>query len=239
MALLWNCIQESRFVDCSHPIDEESSFWPGGEPLIRCRNKILDKDKCNKLRVTMGTDLGTHIDSPSHFIAGGRTITDLSLQELISPAVIINVTEKVEKNHDYELTVEDLKDWEEKHGRIPDNSLVCMRTGWSKRFRDQVKYRNSDEQNVMHFPGFSSDLASFLVAERNINGIGIDTLSLDPGTTKSFPVHYIVLGKGKYQIENMVLEELPEKGAVIIALPLSLRDAPESQTRVMAMIPKN
>jgi len=112
-----------------------------------------------------------------------------------------------------------------------------MKTGWSKRFHNEKEYRNRDENNVMHFPGFSKEAAEFLTKQRDIHGIGIDTLSLDAGfMTPRFEVHMIMLGRNRYQIENMYLENVPEYGAVVLSFPLNITKAPEAETRVIAFM---
>jgi len=187
----------------------------------------------------VGGDCGTHVDSPSHFIAGARTISDLQLGELIAPLIIVDVEAQCADNADYELNVEDLLRWEAKHGRIPDRGLVCMRTGWSRRFCDVTRYRNTNEQTKqMHFPGFSRAAAEFLTTERNIVGVGIDTLSLDAGISQTFDCHQVMFAHDKYQVENLMLDGICESGAVIAVLPLRVKQAPEMMARVVAFVPR-
>eukprot|EP00656_Telonema_subtile_P024995 TRINITY_DN27132_c0_g1_i1.p1 TRINITY_DN27132_c0_g1~~TRINITY_DN27132_c0_g1_i1.p1 ORF type:complete len:186 (-),score=46.29 TRINITY_DN27132_c0_g1_i1:241-798(-) len=184
----------------------------------------------------MPCDVGTHIDSPSHWFVGKRDVSELTLEELTAAGAVLDVTEKVEADPDYALTVEDLVNWEAQYGQIADGSLVVMKTGWSR-----IGIANHDAYvNGGHFPGFSREAAEFLVNERNVVGIGIDTASLDPGTHPGadFPVHQIVLGADKYQIENMVLEDVPEGNqSVFVSLPLKVEGGPEAETRVMAIVP--
>lgn len=151
--------------------------------------------------------------------------------------MIIDVVEKVENDNDYELSLDDLREWESKYGKVKDNSVVIMKTGWSLRFNDKELYYNKDNEGVMHFPGFSEELASFLIKERNINGIGIDTLSLDRGKSDDFNVHKIILGAGKYQIENLNLssDKIKENGGTIIVLPLKIENASESPVRAVIL----
>jgi kynurenine formamidase len=113
-----------------------------------------------------------------------------------------------------------------------------MKTGWSKRFHNETLYRNKDEQGVMHFPGFSKEVSQFLVKERKIHGIGVDTLSLDNGKSTTYDTHVTMLKNNYYQIENMVLENVPEHGGVIFALPLKITGGPEAQTRAFVLVPK-
>lgn len=113
-----------------------------------------------------------------------------------------------------------------------------MKTGWSRRFHNEQQYRNTDDKGVMHFPGFSKDAAVFLTTQRKIHGIGIDTLSLDNGISTTFDTHVVMLKNNYYQIENMVLEEAPEHGGVVFALPIKITGTPEAQARVVILAPK-
>jgi len=196
-----------------------------------------------KERYTMGCDIGTHIDSPGHFICGGRFVHELSLNELTAPGAVVDVTEKCKGDAAYQLSVDDLTQWETEFGKIPDNALVVMKTGWCSRFTSSNKsngggdYLNKDKDGKMMFPGFSPEAARWLIAERSIVGIGIDTASLDYGLTSTYPVHVIILGADKYQIENMKLREVPAgQSCVFISLPIKVKDGPEAEARVMAVL---
>ncbi len=111
-----------------------------------------------------------------------------------------------------------------------------MLSGWGSRWGDTQSYRNMDERGVMHFPGYSGESARFLVRERDVAGIAIDTLSLDFGGSGDFPVHRIMFGAGKFQIENVAnLELLPPSGSLIFAIPLLVEGAPEAVARIFAL----
>lgn len=146
---------------------------------------------------------GTHMDIPAHFIAGAETVDNYDPQVYFSPAVVIDIAARAEENPDTELTVDDLMAWESANGEIPAGALVCMYSGWESRWNDVAAFRNADDDGVMHFPGFRGDAAAFLVEERDIHGIAVDTLSLDNGPSATFDTHYTILGAGKYGIENV------------------------------------
>lgn len=158
--------------------------------------------------------------------------------------MLIDVKHKCAENNDYELSIADLLEWENKFGMIPDASIVCMRTGWGSKFYNVKEYRNHDLNSehpyyaggIMRFPGFSKESAEFLITQRNINGIGIDTLSLDPGKSTDFGVHDVILRSSKYQIENLYLEDVPESGFIMIALPLYIENSHEVGARVIAIV---
>lgn len=225
-----------RIVDCSHTIDSSIPIWPGGQRLEKKIFRTYEKDGYSKESFLMGDDLGTHMDSPAHFIKGKHTISDIAISNLICPAVVVDIEAKAAQNPDYTLTVGDMLQWEKQHGNIPTGALVCMKSGWFRKFSDEKKYQNMDDKGIMHFPAFSKAAAEFLVNERNINGIAVDTLSTDLGTATNANVHMVILGANKFQIENLDLSDVPAAGAIMIILPIKIKDAPEAETRVIALI---
>jgi kynurenine formamidase len=212
-------------------------FWPGTEPIKI--ERLADYDQGYRIhKFTMWENIGTHVDSPSHFAAGKgkRTIDQLSFDQLIVPMVVVDVQKNVGADDDYQLSVEDIEKWEIDNGRIKKGSLVVANTGWYHKFSDPAAYVNQDEQGVLHFPGFSVAAARLLI-ERDVAGIGIDTLSLDPGNDSSFPVHNVMLGANKYQIENMNnLDALPTTGAIAIIGVLPVRDGSQAQARIIGLV---
>ena len=224
-----------QVVDLTHDMHPEMPFWPGtGSFGIE---RLADYDVGYRMhRFSMWENNGTHIDAPAHFIEGGRPVNELELNELVVPVVVISVQDRVALDHDYQLSVDDVLSWEELNGRIQPGSLAVMNTGWHKKFHDPQAYVNQDESGVLHFPGFSVAAAQLLV-ERDVAGIGIDTMSLDPGNDVSFPVHNIMLGAGKFQVENMNnLDALPVTGAIAVIGVLPVKDGSQAQARIFAFM---
>ena len=224
-----------RMVDLTHVLHEQMPFWPGtGSFEIE---RLADYDVGYRMhRFSMWENNGTHIDAPAHFIEGGSSINELGLNNLVLPVAVIDAREQAAQDADYQLSVDDVLAWEKRNGRVRPGSLVAMNTGWHKKFSDPKAYVNQDEQGVLHFPGFSVAAAELLV-ERDVAGIGIDTLSLDPGNDLSFPVHRIILGAGKFQVENMNnLDALPAAGAVAVIGVLPVKDASQAQARIFAFM---
>ena len=181
----------------------------------------------------MHAGIGTHIDAPSHRIQGGLSVSEIPLENLIAPACVINVVSKA--SPDYEISVEDIQQYEKVYGIIPKGALVIAYTGWSRFWLDPINYRNIDKFEQMHFPAFSSKAAELLL-ERDVAGIAIDTLSPDC-LNSTFPVHLLILGAGKYIIENIAdCASLPAKGAFVITLPLRAQSS-ESPVRIIGLIP--
>jgi len=183
--------------------------------------------------------LGTHVDAPSHF--GGdknrQMVNELTLKQLVAPAVVVDVSASVKNKADYLVSMADLSLWEKANGQIPPGCVVIARTGWSARWNLGEPYRNADAKGVMHFPGFSEEVAKFLV-ERKVAGLGIDTLSVDYGPSTDFKVHHTTQPNGIYHIENMTnLDQLPAKGATLIVSPLKLKDGSGSPARIWAIVP--
>ena len=182
----------------------------------------------------MAGGIGTHMDSPSHFIEGGKGISQIPLEELIVPLRVIDLTAR--HCPDLRLTPEDLVSHEKKYGKIPKKSLCVAYTGWSKYWKDPSKYRNPDARGIMRFPSYTKESAEFLL-EREISGIGIDTLSPDAADS-DFAVHHLILGAGKYIIENFThLDLVPPAGATLLALPLKITEGAESPIRAVALVP--
>ena len=226
----------TKVVDLSHPMYEGMSFWPGGVPFKMTR--LVDYDKGYRLhKFEVGENTGTHVDAPGHFIKGKRSIDRIPLRDLIVPAVVIDVSDKVARDPDYQLLPPDVRKWEAANGRVPSGALVILNTGWHKRFGSQARYANKDDKGVMHFPGYGKQAAEMLV-QRGVVGIGIDTLSLDHGPSKSFDTHVVMLRANKYQIENLTnLDALPATGATVVIGVLNVRDGSQAQARVLALLP--
>jgi kynurenine formamidase len=164
---------------------------------------------------TFGEHSGTHMDAPGHFVQGGRLSPDITLQELIVPIVVIDISSRAARNPDTALTVDDVLRFERRHGRIPDGAIVCMDSGWASKVDDPLEFKGGASFPNYHFPGFSADAALWLAEHRDVTGIGVDTLSLDPGNSQTFPVHVNFLATDRYGLENLNnLNRIPPHGAV-------------------------
>jgi kynurenine formamidase len=138
---------------------------------------------------------------------------------------------------DYKLSKQDVLNWEDANGPIPAGSVVIMYTGWCKKWQDYDAYKNQDKNGNMHFPGFSESAVRFLVEERTINGIGIDTFSVDAGNTEGFPVHSVINGAGKFSLENMAnVHLLPTTGMYLTVSPIKILGGSGGQVRIFAIV---
>ncbi len=209
-----------RFVDLTHTFGPTTPHWKGfGEEEVKTLYTIK-KDGFKVQQFTHVGQWGTHIDPPAHFHEGLRTVDQIPVTEMLMPLVVLDVHEKAAKNADYILSLDDVKAWEAKHGRIPAHAFVAMRTDWSKRWPNDASMQNKDKAGVAHYPGWSKDVLKFLYEDRKITASGHETTDTDPGiaTTKDdYSLESYVLGLNHYQIEMLAnLDQVPEAGALVI-----------------------
>ncbi len=229
----------TKVLDLTYPINAQSPYWPaaGYEPFKFEFFTSLAKDHVLSGKYCTPEHLGTHIDAPAHFEEGGVTVDKMALDDLFGYGVVINVRGKAAANPDYRVSPADLQEWERKNREIPDGAIVLAYTGWGERIGSPEKYQNRDSQGVMHFPGWSPEAIDFLLKARNINGIGIDTLSIDYGPSKDFAAHHLLLSGGKYGLENVAnLYQMPPRGAFLIVSPIKIQGGSGGQARIYALI---
>jgi len=180
---------------------------------------------------------GTRIEAPAYFAPGLWTIDQIPGGRLIAPLVVLDVRANAADRSDYQISVEDIARWELANNQIPLGSVVVARTGWDSRWSSIKDYRNVDARGTMHFPGYSPDAAKFLVAGRNVNGLGIDTLGVDYGPSKDFPVRQYTLAHSVYQLENVTnLDRAPVDGGMVVVAPSILQNASIGPVRVLALV---
>ena len=237
-------IDENKLVDLTYPLDEQTVFWPTNKPFTwekAAWGRTPSGYWYASGDFSMSEHGGTHIDAPIHFAEGRLAVDEIPLQKLIAPAVVIDVRQAVEEDRDYRLAVRDLDMWEARHGAIPHGAVVLMLTGWGRRWPDKVRYLGSDtpsDSKTLHFPGFSKDAAEFLIKERLVDGIGIDTPSIDYGPSQDFIVHQVVNGANLYGLENIAnLDKLPPKGAILVALPIKIKGGTGGPVRIIGILP--
>jgi kynurenine formamidase len=179
--------------------------------------------------------IGTHVDAPGHFTPGGRLAPELEPSELIVPAVVIDVADRAARDPDTVVTIEDLRAFERRHGRIPRDSAVLMYSGWGAKVGDPDAYRGTDATGTLHFPGFDPDACEWLLRRRGIRSVGVDTLSIDPGNSATFETHLIITGADRYGVENLAnLDRIPRRGATIVVGLIPYEAGSGGQARVFA-----
>ncbi len=231
-------VGKARVIDLCYPLNGKTPYWPIGDyhPFQFRTIATIKKDGVFSGEYSTPEHLGTHLDAPSHFKPGKKSVDQLSLQELVAPFVVIDISSEAARDVDTMLTVKQVQSWEQKNGKIPESAIVLLRTGWA-RYLGTSKYANMDAQKTLHFPGYSTEVARFLVEERNIKGIGIDDLSVDRGMSKKFEVHHIVNGAEKYHLENVAnVDKLPAKGGFLVVAPIKIEGGSGGQARIWAVL---
>ncbi len=225
----------TNMADLTHTINANTPMFPGFDPPKITTIVTVKEDGFYGNRWDLWEHTGTHLDAPAHFIDGGVTADKLPLESFIAPIAVIDIEAKTADDDDAMLTVEDITAWEAANGQLPDGVVVMMYSGWEKRLAEPATYVNQRDDGTIHFPGFSPEAATFLVTERNILGIGVDTLSQDPGNSTTFAVHVTILGAGKYGLENVAnLKAIPAAGAYMIMGSLKIENASGGPVRLMA-----
>ncbi len=218
-------------IDLSHTLSSDIPHWDG-DCCFRVENTV-DYPDCTApnlfrvQRINLKAGAGTHIDAPAHCIPGGKTIADLSLDNLVTDCVVITT---ITNKSDHVISADEIKKFETEHGNIQPNTFVIFYTSWDQYWNDPDKYRNN-----LKFPSVGEDAVELLL-ERDVAGIGIDTLSPD-AAGEDFPVHRALLGAGKFIVENVAnASELPVTGAKILIMPLKIKDGTESPIRLVGLI---
>ncbi|MER3428581.1 MAG: cyclase [Pyrinomonas sp.] len=238
---------QGRIVDLSYPYDEQTIFWPTAEPfrLERVADGVTDKGYYYAANnFCMAEHGGTHIDAPIHFHRDGKTVDRIPLEQLMGEGVVIDVSDKCAGNPDYQIAIDDFEAWEKQHGRLPDGTIVFLRTGYGKRWPDRRSYMGTDERGAeavakLHFPGLAPEAARWLVANRSIKAVGLDTPSIDYGQSQLFETHRTLFERNVPAFENLAnLDQLPTKGFIVVALPIKIAGGSGGPLRAIAIVPK-
>jgi kynurenine formamidase len=236
-----------RIVDLSHPFDESTIFWPTEEGFVLERGPAGVTAAgywYEAHRFRTAEHGGTHVDAPIHFHAGGDTVDRIPLDRLIGEGVTVDVRSACARDRDHQVSVADLERFEALHGRIPDGAIVLLRTGFGSRWPDRERYlgtarRGPEAVALLHFPGLHPDAASWLVAERRIRAVGLDTASIDHGPSTDFRTHRVLFAANVPAFENLAgLDELPATGFRVIALPMKIRGGSGGPLRAVAILPR-
>ena len=237
---------DGRWIDLTHDLSEDSVFWPTADPF---RHDTVSEGVTeggwyySAYNIVTSEHGGTHLDAPIHFFEGAQTTDEIPLENLIGPAAVIDVSEAALADRDYQFTVQDVLDWEAAHGRLPDGAIVLFHTGYARFWPDAAAYMGTAERgeaavSQLHFPGLSPALAQFLVDEREVRAVGLDTPSLDYGQTQDFMAHRILFSENIPGFENVTgLDRLPPLGATVIALPMKIRGGSGGPLRIIAHLP--
>ena len=235
----------AKVVDLTHPFDEKTIYWPTSPSAFELKT-LADGQTPGGWFYRSNSFCtpehgGTHLDAPSHFAKDARSADQIPVRSLLAPAAVLDVRAQAAKNPDYRLTLADVKAWEKSHGPVPAGAIVLLRTGWSSRWPDRKAYLGDDtpgDASKLHFPSYGEEAARYLVAERRVGALGVDTASIDYGASKDFVVHVLANSANVYGLENVAnLEALPEWGAWVVALPMKIAGGSGGPVRVVALLP--
>jgi kynurenine formamidase len=247
MKIVWNIIKTREFVDLTHSFESGIPHWPGFPDSQRELLYWYDGSGASlgsgffaELYTHVG-QWGTHVDPPAHFIQGLRTVDEIDVKEMVMPLVIFDVHEKVEANPDYTISMDDVKEWEKEHGKVPHGAFAAMRTDWSKRWPDAAAMRNEDENGIAHYPGWSLEVLQYLYEDRKITASGHEPTDTDPGIATSqgdYSLEAYILNTNHYQIELLTnLDKVPESGALVVVSFPKPKNGSGFPARVFAILP--
>lgn len=238
-------LKDGQWIDLTWSFDEQSVYWPTNIPFKHetVFEGINDKGYYySSFKFSAEEHGGTHFDAPMHFAEGANSIEKVPLEQLTGEGIVVDVKAKVSGNRDYQVTTEDFTDWEKKHGRIPDQAIVLVNTGFAKFYPDKETYTGTTLTGAegvanLHFPGLHPDAAKWLAEERKVKAFGLDTPSIDFGQSKDFLTHRVLFANNLTAYENLAnLDQLPPDGFFIVALPMKIRGGSGAPLRIVAFI---
>ncbi len=237
----------AEWIDMSYSYDTSTIFWPTARPFDL---EVVSAGMTEAGYYYTANNFctaehgGTHLDAPIHFHESGHTTEEIPLRQLFGPAVVIDVSAASAANPDYRVSVDDLQSWEATHGPLPEGSILLLYTGWGARWPDAERYlgtasRGPEAVAQLHFPGLHPDAARWLVENREVDAVGIDTPSIDYGQSALFEAHRTLFAQNVPAFENVAaLDRLPTKGAYVIALPMKIAGGSGGPLRMVGVIPR-
>ncbi|PSR56288.1 cyclase [Adhaeribacter arboris] len=237
---------EGEWIDLSYDLSAQTITWPTSEPfrLDTVSAGITEKGYYySAYNFCASEHGGTHLDAPIHFAQNRKSVDQLSLNQLTGPAIKIDVSGRAAQNRDYQVRVADILNWEKEHGQIPDNSMVLLQTGYGQYWPNPLKYLGTEKRGTagvqaLRFPGLAPETAAWLIKNRRIKAIGIDTASIDYGQSQVYGSHITLMQQDIPAFENVAnLEKVPVIGAQIIALPMKIKGGSGGPLRIVAFVP--
>jgi kynurenine formamidase len=237
-------LSQGKWIDLTYSFSNQTLYWPSDSSHFHL-DTVFNGTTAggyfySSNNYKAGEHGGTHLDAPVHFAEGKLSADAIPLSQLTGEAIVIDVTAKAAANRDYEISVEDVENWEKQHGKIPDGAIVLFRTGFGQFYPDAEKYLGTAEKGPqaianLHFPGIAPALSEWLVKNRNIKAVGLDTASVDFGQSKAFKTHQILYAENICGFENVAnLDQLPATGAFVVALPMKIKDGSGAPLRIVA-----
>jgi kynurenine formamidase len=239
-------LEQSRIVDLTHSFGSDTIVWPTEQDFKLIVQHAADTAGgyyYSSNRVELPEHGGTHIDAPIHFSKGKQTLDQIPVEQLIGTGIRIDVMEPCARNRDYRVAISDFQRWEVKHGRIPNGAIVLLNTGYTRFWPSRKDYLGTDLRGqegvrALHFPGLHPEAAAWLVRERQVKAVGIDTASIDYGQSTKFETHVALLSQDVPVFENLAdLHDLPDRGFDVIALPMKIAGGTGGPLRIIAVLP--
>jgi kynurenine formamidase len=224
-------------IDLTHTMSPDFPTFFGVPGVEMQKQFDIKKDGFNLYWWRIIEHAGTHLDAPIHFSEDGMTAEAIGAETLVVPLAVVDVSARAAQNPDYQLSREDLSGWERTHGRLPANACVAMHSGWARHVGDPARYVGKDAAGTFHFPGFAAEATEWLLRERRIAGLAVDTLSLDHGPSKDFRTHRLWLPAGRWGLENVAnLDQVPAAGATLVVGLAKVRGATGGPARLIALL---
>ena len=236
-----------RWIDLTHDFSAETIYWPTASGFVlekEFRGQTESGYFYAANHYGASEHGGTHIDAPIHFAEGHKSVDQLAPDQLIGPALVVDVSTQAQRDADYQVRVADVQAWESKHKKLPNGGILLLRTGFARYWPDAKKYLGTAEKGKdavakLHFPGLHPDTARWLVKEHHLKAVGLDTASIDYGQSTLFESHRILFAHDIPAFENVAaLDQLPPKGAQIVALPMKIKDGSGGPLRIVAWVPR-
>lgn len=236
-----------RWIDLTHAFGPSTIYWPTDTVGFELDELAFGRTDGGWFYAAYAFATaehgGTHLDAPIHFAEGRLTADEIPLSGLIGPAAVVDVSERATR--DYRVSVEDLTTWESHNGQIPDGGILLLRTGWGERWGDRAAYLGTDLEGPaavaeLHFPGLGEEAARWLVEQRGVVAVGIDTPSIDYGQSPDFRAHVVLYADNISGFENVAnLHLLPARGAFVVALPMKIEGGSGAPLRIVAFVPSH
>lgn len=237
-------VDTAKLVDLTYTFDATTIYWPTEPTFVHTFEHVGPTPLgyfYASAKFAAPEHGGTHMDAPIHFSRDGLTADKLPLRDFVGSAAVIDFSARARSNPDTTLSADDIKKYEAAYGRIPDGAIVVARSGWGRFWPDKKRYLGTDKPGDvadLHFPGFSPEAVEYLLKNRDVAAIAIDTASMDPGNSRDFPVHRLWLGANHPGFENVAnAEELPPSGATIFCIPMKIGQGTGGPTRIFALLP--
>lgn len=237
-----------KVVDLTHAYGPDTLYWPTDEKGFQLElgnNGRTPKGYYYSAnRFSTAEHGGTHLDAPIHFAEAKPTTAEVPLDKLAGEAAVVDVAASCAQEPDYQVSIADLRGWEERNKRQLVDVIVLLKTGWSKRWPDRERYlgtakRGAEALGELRFPGLAPEAARWLVEQRSPKAVGIDTASIDYGRSTHFATHVVLCGRETPIFENVAdLDALPEQGAWVVALPMKIAGGSGGPLRIAAFLPE-